>query len=189
MMRICLVAILTLGFVMSASAAEVKIGDPAPTFAAKDDTGADWKSADHVGKKIVVVYFYPADLTGGCTKQACGFRDDLGSLKDLGVEVVGVSGDSVENHQVFKKVHSLNFTLLADTEGKVADAFGVPYTPGEKSVTVDVGGEKKTLVRSLTAKRWTFVLDQNGKVVYKDEQVNAPEDSQKIIAAVKKLQK
>src|SRR6516164_5108066 len=76
---------------------ELKVGDKAPAFDAKDDQGKDWKSSAHVGKNIIVVYFYPADMTGGCTKQACGFRDDLKSLVDKGVEVVGVSGDSVKN--------------------------------------------------------------------------------------------
>src|SRR5437868_5926308 len=96
---------------------DLKVGDPAPTFEAKDDHGKTWKSSDHVGKKVVVIYFYPADLTGGCTKQACAFRDDMRQLAEQGVEVVGVSGDSVENHQIFKKVKNLNFTLLADEDG------------------------------------------------------------------------
>src|SRR5712675_1728769 len=74
---------------------DLKVGDAAPSFSAKDDTGADWKSADHVGKKILVVYFYPASFTGGCTKQACAYRDDQKALNDAGAEVIGVSGDQV----------------------------------------------------------------------------------------------
>ena len=73
----------------------LKVGNQAPKFESTDDQGKAWKSTDHVGKKIMVVYFYPADLTGGCTKQACGFRDDLKSFSDKDVEVIGVSGDSV----------------------------------------------------------------------------------------------
>src|SRR5437016_4764214 len=92
---------------------DLKVGDPAPTFTATDDQGKEWKSTEHVGKKVLVVYFYPADMTGGCTKQACGFRDDMKALSERGVEVVGISGDSAENHQFFKKYHNLNFTLLA----------------------------------------------------------------------------
>ena len=113
---------------------ELKIGDKVPAFSAKDDTGKEWKSADHIGKdgKIVVVYFYPADLTGGCTKQACGFRDQMKKLQEQGVEVVGVSGDSVENHQLFKKAHELNFTLLSDYDGKIAQLFGVPTKKGAR---------------------------------------------------------
>src|SRR5262245_43489939 len=77
----------------------VQVVDPAPVFESTDDQGQPWKSADHVGKKIIVVYFYPGDLTGGCTKQACAFRDDMDKLTAKGVEIVGVSGDSVKNHQ------------------------------------------------------------------------------------------
>ncbi len=71
--------------------AELKVGDQAPSFTSTDDEGKSWKSSDHVGKKILVVYFYPADMTPGCTKQACGFRDDMAKLTDKGIEVVGVS--------------------------------------------------------------------------------------------------
>ena len=102
-------------FTVAASAqaeVDLKVGDAAPSFSALDDSGKEWKSADHVGKKVIVVYFYPADMTGGCTKQACGFRDDMKNLTDKGVEVIGVSGDSVKNHQLFKKAHELNFALL-----------------------------------------------------------------------------
>src|SRR2546425_12460360 len=72
---------------------DLKVGDKAPSFEATDDQGKPWKSADHVGKGFLVVYFYPADLTSGCTKQACSFRDDMGKLEGKGVHVVGVSGD------------------------------------------------------------------------------------------------
>src|SRR5260370_15276896 len=109
---------------------ELKVGDPAPTFEATDDQGKAFKSADVVGKKVLVVYFYPADLTNGCTKQTCGFRDVMKDLTDKGVEVVGVSGDSVENHKIFKKDRQLNYTLLADEKGDVAKQFGVPFKPG-----------------------------------------------------------
>src|SRR3989442_7810529 len=98
----------------------LKVGNQAPKFESTDDQGNPWKSTDHVGKKILVVYFYPADLTGGCTAQACGYRDDMNKLADKGVEVVGVSGDSVANHQKFKKAKELKFTLLADEDGSVA---------------------------------------------------------------------
>src|SRR5438552_4001069 len=108
----------------------LKVGNQAPKFESTDDQGKAWKSTDHVGKKIMVVYFYPADLTGGCTKQACGFRDDMAKLSSKNVEVVGVSGDAVKNHQIFKAVHKLPFTLLADETGAVAKKFGVPLKKG-----------------------------------------------------------
>src|SRR6266851_5268897 len=126
----------TLAFLLLAAVpqdkVDLKVGDAAPSFSAKDDTGADWKSADHVGKKILVVYFYPASFTGGCTKQACAYRDNQKALNDAGAEVVGVSGDQVKNQEAFKKFHKLNFTLLADDKGEVGKAFGVATTPGEK---------------------------------------------------------
>lgn len=165
---------------------EVNVGDKAPEFSALDENGKEWKSAEHVGKKVVVVYFYPADMTGGCTKQACAFRDDLSKLKDKGVEVVGVSGDSVRNHQLFRKAHDLNFTLLADTEGKVAEAFGVPITREEKSVKATIDGKEEVLTRSVTAKRWTFVIGLDGKVLSKNTMVAAADDSKAVFELVTK---
>ncbi|HAV30726.1 MAG TPA: peroxiredoxin [Planctomycetaceae bacterium] len=172
-----------------ADAGEVNVGDSAPAFTALDQDGRQWKSEDHVGSKIVVVYFYPADMTGGCTKQACAFRDDLSQLKQKGVEVVGVSGDSVRNHQLFRKAHSLNFTLLADTEGRVAEAFGVPVTKEEKSVKAVIDGKDEILLRSITAKRWTFVIDRDGRIAAKNTMVVAAEDSRAIADVVAKLAK
>lgn len=168
---------------------DLKVGDNAPAFSALDENGREWKSADVLGKKIIVVYFYPADMTGGCTRQACAFRDDLGKLKDQGVEVVGVSGDSVKNHQLFRKAHNLNFTLLADTEGKVAEAFGVPVVREEKTVKAVIDGKEELLTRSITARRWTFVIDRDGKIAARNTMVVAAEDSraiQEIIAGLKK---
>jgi len=173
--------------VLAEAQVDLKVGDAAPAFSAKDDTGADWSSKDHVGKHVVVVYFYPADMTGGCTKQACGFRDDMKGLKEKGVEVVGVSGDSVRNHQLFKKAHELNFTLLADTDGKVASTFGVPVKKEEKSLKATIDGKEETLTRSISPSRWTFVIDKSGKIVSKNTMVNAPEDSKAIKDLVEKL--
>ncbi|MCC9599611.1 peroxiredoxin [Stieleria sp. JC731] len=178
---------LLLTFTCSLTASAVDIGDKAPKFKAKADSGEMWKSEDHVGKKILVVYFYPADMTGGCTKQACGYRDKMKDFTDAGVEVIGVSGDTVENHKIFKDVHDLNFTLLADTEGKVAEAFGVPVTLGDKAVTKLIGNIEKELVRKATAKRWTFVIDLDGNIAYKDSEVKAAQDPEKITAVIAKL--
>lgn len=179
-----------MGGMVMAEDVKLDIGAAAPEFTVKDDTGADWKSSDHFGKKIVVVYFYPADLTGGCTKQACGFRDDMAKLQDEGVEVVGVSGDSVANHQVFKKDRSLNFALLADETGEVAHKFGVPVEVAVKTANVKTSdGKEITLTRSATAKRWTFIIGKDGKVAYKNTMVAAAEDSKAIAEAVAKLKK
>lgn len=165
----------------------LSVGDPAPQFTLLDDEGKEWKSSEHYGKKIVVVYFYPADMTGGCTKQACGFRDDMSKLNSEGIEVVGVSGDSVRNHQLFKQAHDLNFTLLADTKGKVAEKFGVPFTPGERTVKAVIGGEEFDLVRTVTTRRWTFVVDKDGKIAMINSKVKAAEDSKAVMEAISQL--
>jgi len=163
----------------------LKIGDAAPNFDSVDEQGKPWSSKDHVGKKIVVVYFYPADFTGGCTAQACGFRDDMSKLTGLNVEVVGVSGDSAKTHAAFKEVHKLNFTLLADEKGTVAKAFGVPFAAGEKKAKY----KDSEFVRAGTASRWTFVIGTDGKIALRNSAVKAGEDSKKVIETVKALGK
>jgi len=86
-MRTVMLLAVAAGLVFGRTAdAQPKVGDPAPNFESTSDDGKAWKSADHVGKKIVVLYFYPADFTGGCTKQACAYRDDFKKLADKGVE-------------------------------------------------------------------------------------------------------
>jgi peroxiredoxin Q/BCP len=163
---------------------ELEVGDKAPQFSGIDDSGKLWNSKELVGQKIVVVYFYPAAMTGGCTKQACAFRDDRSALMDLGVEVVGVSGDKVENLKYFKMANNLNFTLLADEDGSIAKKFGVILREGG-SINRTIEGEEKTLTRGVTASRWTFIIDKEGKIIYKDTQVNAAEDSKNVLTFIK----
>jgi peroxiredoxin Q/BCP len=165
---------------------EVKVGDKAPDFVSVDDQGMKWKLKDHVGKRVIVLYFYPADLTGGCTKQACAFRDDMDKLADKGIEVVGVSGDAVKNHQLFKKVHQLKFTLLADEKGEVAKKYGVPVRAGGQFKTKDPEGHDVVLTRGVTAMRWTFVIGKDGKIIYKKTKVNPAEDSKQILEQIEK---
>jgi peroxiredoxin Q/BCP len=180
-------ALFVIGFGMK-SARAIDVGDKAPAFEGTDDQGKPWNSADHIGKGVLVVYFYPADLTGGCTKQACGFRDDMQTLTSKGVEVVGVSGDSVANHQLFKKVHNLNFTLLADEKGTIAKTFGVPVKGGGVFKFPGVTNARaQTLKRGVTAARWTFVIDKQGKIALKETKVNAPGDAKAVAAAVDAL--
>src|SRR5438477_353515 len=93
-----------------------KVGDVAPLISGKNQDGKNWKLADAIGKKVVLLYFYPADDTPGCTKEACGFRDRMDELKKDKVEVVGVSFDSAESHQKFIEKFKLNFPLIADTD-------------------------------------------------------------------------
>jgi peroxiredoxin Q/BCP len=162
----------------------LEVGDEAPEFEGLDDEGEEWKSIDHVGENILVVYFYPADMTGGCTRQACSYRDAMEQFEEDGVEVIGVSGDSVENHQVFKKAHELNFTLLADPEGVIARAFGVKTGRGGAFTVPETGVE---LVRGITAMRWTFVIDLEGHIAYKDDEVDPSKDAANVAKVVAEL--
>lgn len=164
----------------------LKVGDKAPVFSGTDENNKPWDSKSRLGKKIVVVYFYPADMTPGCTKQACNYRDALSELKREDVEIVGVSGDTPENHKHFKNEFQLNFTLLADPEGKIADAFGVKTTAGG-SIERMIQGKKVTLQRGITAMRWTFVIDKEGRIAHKDTSVNFMKDTETVLKAIEKL--
>ena len=171
-------------FLMSA----VSVGEKAPAFTATADDGSQWSSDDHFGDGWTVVYFYPADMTGGCTKQACSFRDDSGKLKDAGVTVVGISGDSAANHKLFKKVHDLNFTLLADPDGSIAEKFGVPYSKGLKTITRQIDGTDTEFTRTATIQRWTFLIDPDGEVAAINPKVKAALDSENVLKTIAELQ-
>jgi len=177
-----------IAFLYSTNLAALEIGDKVPSFKATDDQGKPWDSESFLGKKLLLVYFYPAAMTGGCTKQACSFRDDKAKWKKMDVEVVGISGDQPENLALFKEAENLNFTLLADPNGKVAKSFGVPVGKGG---TIDrfVKGEKFTLNRGVTTKRWTFLLSKAGKVLYANEKVKATEDSSSVLDFLLKKRK
>lgn len=164
---------------------ELKVGDLAPTFVAKDDLGRNWKSISTLDKQYLVVYFYPAAMTSGCTKQACVYRDNMEDLKLLGVKVVGVSGDPVSNLKIFKKAHNLNFTLLSDEKGEIAKKFGVPVKAGGSIIQM-IDNQEVTMNRELTTARWTFVIDKKGKIIYKNSDVNAEKDTQEVIDVIKK---
>lgn len=166
--------------------AQVDVGDKSPKFSTVDDSNQPWNSADYVGDKIIVVYFYPAAMTGGCTKQACSFRDDKAKLDGLDAMVIGVSGDKVENLKYFKEAHDLNFPLLADHDGEIAKKFGVPLRDGGDIVRT-INGSDMTLNRGVTASRWTFIIDKKGKIAYKNTEVNAEEDSQDALEVIKNL--
>jgi peroxiredoxin Q/BCP len=136
----------------------------------------------------VVVYFYLGDFTPGCTAQAKAFAAAMEKLTEQGVEVVGVSGDSVKTHELFKKAQKLNFTLLSDEEGSIAKQFGVPVTPG---ATVKAKGAEGTLIefkRNATTARWTFIISKDGKIAYKNKMVNPTDDAKKITEFIKKAE-
>jgi thioredoxin-dependent peroxiredoxin len=167
-----------------------KVGDKAPAFESIDENGKPWKSSDHVGKKIVVLYFYPADFTGGCTAQACGFRDNLDMLKSKDVEVVGVSGDTPKTHQMFKNHHKLPFTLLSDEKGDLATKFGVPNKVGKgKATGIDESGNKIDVFRGATISRVTVVIDKQGNIAAVDAVSKAGDDAKRVVEVINKLQK
>jgi len=158
---------------MSAFAADAasmpKVGDKAPLVEGKDQDGKDWKLSDDVGKKVVLLYFYPKDDTPGCTKEACGFRDSIDALKADNVEVVGVSFDNGESHLKFITKYKLNFPLLADTDGTIADAYGVRMNG-----------------RSM-ANRVSFLIDLDGKIVHVTNSPDAEKHLTEMKAAAAKL--
>ncbi|MGI6259316.1 MAG: thioredoxin-dependent thiol peroxidase [Anaerolineaceae bacterium] len=134
----------------------LNIGDLAPDFELSDQDGKTHKLSDYLGKRVVL-YFYPKDNTPGCTKEACGFRDNFAEYRKNDIVVLGVSKDSEKSHSKFAEKYFLPFTLLSDTETTVAQAYGV-------------WGLKKMMGREYYGmNRVTYVIDEEGKVlrVYK----------------------
>lgn len=130
-------------------AKKLKVGDKAPDFTAKDQHGKTVKLSDFKGKKVVL-YFYPKDDTPGCTKEACNFRDNYTMLKKKGIEVIGVSVDSVTSHAKFADKYELPFPLIADEEKKIVQDYGV-------------WGEKKFMGKTyLGTSRTTFAINEEG---------------------------
>jgi len=124
-----------------------KVGDAAPAFTAQDQDGKELKLADFAGQKYVLLYFYPKDETPGCTKQACTWRDSMDDFKAAGVEVIGVSFDTAEAHKSFIANHKLNFRLIPDPDGKLADQYGVrlPNRPMADRVSFLIGKDGKVI--------------------------------------------
>lgn len=127
----------------------LSIGDPAPNFTSIDQNGQPISLSDYRGKKVVL-YFYPKDDTSGCTAQACSLRDNYADLRTAGYEVLGVSVDNQTSHQKFIGKYELPFSLVADTDKQVVDAYGVWQ---EKSMY----GRKY-----MGTARTTFLIDENG---------------------------
>lgn len=163
---------------------ELKVGDKAPKFKTLADDGSTWNVKDYLGKKNIVVYFYPAAMTGGCTKQACAYRDYKTDIETADAVVVGVSGDNVDGLKLFKQAHDLNFTLLSDESGEIATKFGVPMRDGG-TITREIDGKSFDLIRGNTASRWTFIINKKGKVVYKNDEVNATKDTEEVLEFIR----
>ncbi len=148
-----------------------KVGQKAPSFNLMTDSDQPLKLADLKGQWSVL-YFYPKDDTPGCTKEACGLRDDYGAYEKAGVRILGVSPDSPASHRKFKEKYNLPFTLLADDGHKVCDAYGV-------------WGPKKFMGKEYTGVlRTTFLIDPDGKIARAFENVKPEGHSQEILSAL-----
>jgi peroxiredoxin Q/BCP len=150
---------------------KVEVGSKIPMFELHDQDGNLFKIEDVVGKKNLVIYFYPKDDTPGCTKEACTFRDSYEVFEQEDAMVIGISGDSVESHKEFARKYNLNFTLLSDKENKVRNLFGVP-----KSFLGLIQG------------RVTYVVNKQGVVVLMfDSQLQAEKHVEEALKILKKL--
>ena len=151
--------------------AAIGVGDLAPAFTAEAHNGRRVSLADFLGKTAVVLFFYPRDGTPVCTKEACGLRDRMADLKKDTVEVIGVSFDSSASHQKFIAKYNLNFPLLADTDGKIADAYGVRMTGRDM------------------ARRVSFLVGLDGKIAHVTDTPSADTHLSEMKEAVEKLNK
>ena len=144
-----------------------KAGDTAPLFEGIDQNGNNFKLSELLShQKTVLLYFYPKDFTGGCTKEACGLRDRMGELQTNNVAVLGVSYDSAASHKKFITEYQLNFTLLADTDGKITEAYDV----------------KMPLLNM--AKRVSFLIGTDGKIVHVTDAGNPQKHFDEMQAAI-----
>jgi len=133
------------------------VGDLMPVFSLKDQDGKVFNVADHIGREVLVIYFYPKDESMVCTKEACAFRDDFDQFVKSGAKIIGINSGSVASHKEFQTHYKLPFTLLSDPGDKVYNLFGV----------------KGKLFMS---GRKTFVIDLKGKVVYTHEAMFAGQE-------------
>ncbi|HWF87536.1 MAG TPA: thioredoxin-dependent thiol peroxidase [Pyrinomonadaceae bacterium] len=148
----------------------LKEGSAAPAFKTTDANGETVSLKDLRGQKVVL-YFYPKDDTPGCTKEACSFRDSFSQFKKKGIAVLGVSPDSEAKHQKFVAKYNLPFTLLADTDKAIAEAYGV-------------WGEKKFMGRTyMGVHRTTFLIDEKGKIKKIFEKVKPEDHASEVLAA------
>lgn len=152
----------------------VEVGQKAPTFTLSADDGTRVKLADLAGQPVVL-YFYPQDDTPGCTREACAFRDRQTELRKLGIQVFGISPDSVASHVKFRDKFQLNFRLLADEGHAVADKYGAWR---EKNMY----GKK-----SMGIQRSSFLIDAQGKVAKVWKRVQVDGHDEQVLAAAKEL--
>jgi peroxiredoxin Q/BCP len=187
MKKILFVSLLILG-TLAHSNGQAVLGEKVQNFTALDQDGEKWNLKSDLKKSdYLVIYFYPVAFTGGCTAQACSYRDQKGELAAVGATVVGVSGDRPETLELFALEHALNFTMLSDEHGEVAKIFGVPYGEGG-TITREIKGTNLDLTRGATIQRWTFILDKDGTLIYKDTEVDAAADSGKVLEFLSDLE-
>lgn len=148
---------------------KIEAGQPAPDFTANDQDGNPISLNQFKGKKVVL-YFYPKDSTPGCTTEACDFRDNYASLLAKGITVLGVSADSEASHQKFIAKHSLPFPLVADTDKKIVEAYGV-------WVEKNMYGKKYMGIA-----RKTFLIDEQGIITHIIEKVDTKNASAQVLA-------
>jgi len=151
-------------FGMVGKAAELELGAKLPEVTAPDQDGSDVDLGTAGADGYTLVYFYPKADTPGCTKQACSLRDAYATLTERGVRIFGVSADDVEEQKAFQKKYRLPFTLLADSEKKVMDAFGVPYLGG-------------------FAKRQAFLF-KDGVLVWRDLTASTEQQARDVLEAI-----
>lgn len=150
----------------------LKEGDKAPDFKAKDQNGKSIALSDFTGKKTIL-FFYPKDNTPGCTAEACNLRDNYKKLQDEGFAIIGLSADSEKSHQNFAKKYNLPFPLIPDTDKKIIHAYGV-------------WGPKKFMGREYEGiNRKTFVIDEEGKIEKVFEKVKTKDHTNQILESLK----
>ena len=152
-------------------ATHLKPGDPAPEFAAPATDGRLLRSTDFLGRKLVL-YFYPMDDTPGCTKQACSLRDANARIAARGAAILGVSAQGSESHQRFTEKFNLNFPLLADTDLKIAKAYGVAGS--------GLGGLLRSVVK--LSERVTFIIDEQGRISHIIDDPDCPDHGDEVLA-------
>ncbi len=147
------------------------VGDTIPVFSLRDQNDSLFNISEYIGKKILVIYFYPRDESSGCTKEACSFRDNFNEFTKAGAMVIGINSGTVESHQKFIQHHHLPFTLLSDPGNKVLKLFGV------RSKFFITGRE-------------TFVIDKTGRIVFTfDSFTNGPAHEKEAIQFIQSMQK
>jgi peroxiredoxin Q/BCP len=147
------------------------MGAKAPDFTAINQNGESVSLADYKGKKVVL-YFYPRDDTPGCTKEACGFRDDFSKFKKANIEILGVSVDDEKSHKSFAQKYNLPFTLLADTDKSIVQAYGA-------------WGEKNMYGRKfMGTSRVTYLINETGRIAAVFPKVKPEEHAEEILALV-----